>query len=318
MANMAIIRLGSGGAVDVVARGGTGGTVDVVLDVVGYFGSTTAPGATAAGQISLLSQPQRLVDTRPGTGYQGQGQPLQGLTTPRCFTVGGQAGVPATAVGVLANVTTTNDTTSGHPAGGHLTVWPAGQALPATSNLNYAPWQHAIANMAVLRLGTGGTSGQVCAIGQPGVDLVLDVVGYLAPGGTGGTVSLLSGPLRLVDTRAGSGYQGAATSLEGLGTPSRFMVAGRSGVPADAVGVLANVTTTTLTAAAHLTVWPSGQATPATSNLNYSPAEGAIANMAVVRLGTVSAGGSFGSTGSVDVIGWPGVDAIIDVVGYIK
>jgi hypothetical protein len=42
-----------------------------------------------------------------------------------------------------------------------------------------SPWQYAIANMAIIGLGTGsGATGDVCVVGAPGIDVVVDVVGY--------------------------------------------------------------------------------------------------------------------------------------------
>jgi hypothetical protein len=61
---------------------------------------------------------------------------------------------------------------------GWITLFPAGGAIPDTSNLNFDTDQYAVANLAMVPL---GDSGQVCAVGQAGTDLLLDVVGYLAP-----------------------------------------------------------------------------------------------------------------------------------------
>jgi hypothetical protein len=121
--------------------------------------------------LSLLPRPRRLVDTQPGSGYQGAGQPLRGLTDPRCYQVAGQVGVPADAVGVIANVTAV-----GFSVNGWITLFAAGDAIPDTSNLNFDTDQYAVANMAMVRLGSGGG---LCAVGQPGTHLILDVIGYL-------------------------------------------------------------------------------------------------------------------------------------------
>jgi hypothetical protein len=132
---------------------------------------TATSGPAAGGQVVLLDAPQRAVDTRPGSGLQGAGQPLAGYFAPACYQITGWAGVPEDAVGVLANVTAISP-----PAPGHLTVWPAGQPLPSASNLNYAPEQGALANMATVRLGTGG---QVCVVGAPDLHVAIDVAAYI-------------------------------------------------------------------------------------------------------------------------------------------
>jgi hypothetical protein len=124
-------------------------------------------------QLRLLPLAQRLVDTRPGSGYQGAGQPMVGLADPRCYQVAGQVGVPGDATGVLANLTAV-----GHSTDGWITAFPAGAPIPDTSNLNFDTDESAIANLALLPLGDGG---RVCAVGQTGTHLILDVVGYLQP-----------------------------------------------------------------------------------------------------------------------------------------
>ncbi len=121
-------------------------------------------------ELKLLAQPRRLVDTQPGSGYQGAGQALAGLTLPRCYQVAGQVGVPDDAVGVVANLTAV-----GYSVNGWITLFPAGSAIPDTSNLNFDTDQYAVANLAMVPLGDGG---ELCAVGQAGTHLILDVVGY--------------------------------------------------------------------------------------------------------------------------------------------
>lgn len=302
LANMAIIRLGTGGAVDVVGANGANAIIDIVGFIMPAASTETPPGATLAGQMFLLTKPERVVDTRPDSGYQGAGTPMAGFTTPRCYDV--ITGVPdmtTDASGIVANVTTTNHT----PYAAHLTIWPNGESQPATSNLNYVPQEYAQANMAIIRV---GTEFKVCVVGAPGVNVIIDVVGAYQAGAFTQT-HLLAGPVRLVDTRPNSGFQGAGTPMAGFDTPLCYDIAGQSGVPTNARGVLANVTTTTHPAGgAHLTIWPDGEQKPATSNMNYVNDEDALANMAIVRLG--------GAEGRVCVVGAPNLNVIIDVVGY--
>eukprot|EP01041_Mallomonas_annulata_P037740 gene37740-61100_t len=65
-------------------------------------------------------------------------------------------------------------------------------------------------------------------------------------------------PTRLLDTRFGIGAP--ARPLDQ--TPITVAIAGRDGVPADATGVLANVTVTEPTGSGFLTLWPSGTEMP--------------------------------------------------------
>jgi hypothetical protein len=137
---------------------------NLIVDVVGYL-------SDSAGVVTLLSQPARVVDTRAGSGYPGAGQAMLGYGSPRCFVVAGQGGVPADALGVIVNLTAI-----GYSEDGWLTLYPNGQAVPATSSLNYDLIEYAIANTAIVRV---GSSGQVCLVGSPGTNAILDVSGYL-------------------------------------------------------------------------------------------------------------------------------------------
>ena len=248
--------------------------------------------------MPLLPQPVRLVDTRTP----GQGPITNGVS--RCFGVAGQAGVPSEALGVVLNVTAT-----GYSTRGWLTLYPDGQPVPATSTLNFEPNSYAVANGVVARIGSGG---QVCVtVGTvnnvPGrTDVILDVTGYLTSA-SATQLPLLAQPQRLVDTRTVGGPLPTGTSR-------CFPVAGQGGIPADAVGVLLNVTGVSPTAPGWLTLYPSGQPVPATSTVNVDPHALAIANSAIARIGD---GGqvcvSFGT-----INGTPGrAQVILDAVGYV-
>src|SRR5262249_42754010 len=67
-------------------------------------------------------------------------------------------------------------TALGHSEDGWITLFPAGGAIPDTSNLNFDTDQYAVSNLVVVPLGDGG---QVCAVGQDGTQVIVDVVGYL-------------------------------------------------------------------------------------------------------------------------------------------
>jgi hypothetical protein len=131
------------------------------------------PTVTASDDLRVLPQPRRLVDTRPGSGNQGEGRPLTGLTDPECFQIAGQVGVPDDATALVANLTAL-----GFAEDGWVTMFPAGAAIPDTSNVNLDTGQNAIANMILVPI---GDLGQVCAVGEAGTHLLLDVVGYMQP-----------------------------------------------------------------------------------------------------------------------------------------
>jgi hypothetical protein len=125
------------------------------------------PPAPSSADLQLLSQPQRLVDTRL------LGGPAPAGST-QCYTVASQVGVPANASGVILNVTSV-----GAADFGWLTLFPAGQGVPTTSTLNFDPRTQAIANNAIVRVGSGG---QVCVnVGHGSSHVILDIAGFLTP-----------------------------------------------------------------------------------------------------------------------------------------
>lgn len=115
-------------------------------------------------------------------------------------------------------------------------------------------------------------------------------------------------PVRLLDTR--SDLPSGASRLTS-GDPMRFMVAGRGGIPADAIAVTGNLTVTGQTAGGYVTLGPVVGPSPATSTINV-PKGDTRANGVVVpldrngRLEAVYKGASGGSTAQL----------VLDVTGY--
>jgi len=92
--------------------------------------------------------------------------------TQRSFTITGQCGIPAGAQAVSFNFTVWNT-----PTTGDLRVFPAGSATPNASTLNWGAGIQALANAAVVALGSGGAI--TVQIDGPGmVDIFVDVNGY--------------------------------------------------------------------------------------------------------------------------------------------
>ena len=160
IANLVTVPVGADGQ---IAFATAAGAVDVVADVVGFYDP-------AAGDRYHPISPTRLLDSRTGTG--GWNAPL-GTGTPRPLPVAGTAPIPVEATALVANTTATSGT-----ANSFLTVFPAGTAPPATSNLNFASGQ-TIPNAMMTRLGSGGAIAYRNAAGT--VHVVLDAAGYLAP-----------------------------------------------------------------------------------------------------------------------------------------
>ena len=102
-------------------------------------------------------------------------------------------------------------------------------------------------------------------------------------------------PARVLDTRTSGGPIGAAATRS-LG------VLGLGGVPSTGVRAVAmNVTVTDGSAPSVLTVWPSGQARPVASNLNWMPGD-TRPNLVVSATGVLGAVDLYNLAGSVQVV----------------
>jgi SpoIID/LytB domain protein len=236
--------------------------------------------------------PTRVLDTRTiPAGPFGQGET-------RAIQIAGLAGVPADAVGVVLNVTAT-DTTSVS----YLTVWPRPYSRPPTSNLDWDHPGETAANLVYTALGPDGT---VLIYNNAGTaSVVIDVFCYFEPttvaGGLGFTPVT---PDRVLDTRLPTA---ALPTPAPIGTAAIRSVAvtGTPGVDPDAQAVLVNLTATAPTAFTYLTLFPTGDAQPGTSNLDVLPGA-TLANAAIGLLG----GGSLSVYNNLGT-----THAIIDVLG---
>jgi glucose/arabinose dehydrogenase len=178
VANLAIVRVGTGGRIDLY---NDAGTAHVLVDVVGWFDDGSSYGALT---------PARLMDTRGGLTVDGQfrGAGPVGARRTTALTVTGRGGVPPSGVGaVVVNVTVTAPT-----SGGFVTVYPDGQARPTTSNVNLVP-QRTTANLVVAPVGVDGRIRLYNDAGSSG--FVVDVMGWipgtpLPPSAALGAVSL--------------------------------------------------------------------------------------------------------------------------------
>jgi hypothetical protein len=181
-------------------------------------------------------------------------------------------------------------------------VWPAGSPRPLASTLNTTPGRTQ-PNLAVVKLGAGGTVALYDYQVDGGVDLVVDVVGFVRAGGQRVTATE---PQRLVDSRAGLGTA-LAPWADGESRP--IAVAGHTGVPPNATGVFLNVTATLPTGPGFATVWPAGTGRPLASNLDFVAGDN-IPNLVFVGLGT---------GGAVNLYNFGGAtDYVADVVGYVS
>ena len=125
---------------------------------------------------------------------------------------------------------------------------------------------------------------------------------------TGDLTTTAISPIRIVDTRPGAFAYGGVKVPWGAEETRSVQAAGLSTIPADAVGIVVNITALNAsTNDTFLTVFPTGSQRPAASTLNPVPGEIAF-NAATVLL----------SNGTFDVYNYSGtVDLIIDVTAYL-
>lgn len=162
-------------------------------------------------------------------------------------------------------------------AGGHLIVYPDGQARPDVSLLNFAAGQ----NVPNLMLAPAGSNGVIDFYNDSSgpVDLVVDTLGIETDGQIGDTYAPV-GPVRVLDTRNGTGAAKAAVAANGDVVVG---VAGHNGVPSDADAVLLDVVTTGTKTGGHLTAYGHGTPDPGTSNSNWSAGQ-TVSNLVFVHL----------------------------------
>lgn len=234
------------------------------------------------GLFNPTPNPVRIFDTRNAIGRPGTQPVPAGTAVP--VAVVGQAGVPPDAELVAMNVTAVNPT--GH---GFLTVWPNGEPLPNTSNLNFAPGQ-TVPNLVVARLGTGGKVNVQVSAGTAHV--LVDVVGWFGSGSTTvpGARLLTQTPERKLDTRNGIGV--VAGPVGPGATVAVQVVPPGSGV----TGVVMNLTGLESTAATFVTAYPGDKPLPNVSNLNLVPGQVRpnLVMVAVAPDGTVKLTNAFG------------------------
>ncbi|MEW2588363.1 PKD domain-containing protein [Streptomyces virginiae] len=237
--------------------------------------------------------PLRLLDTRNGTGVAKGKIPANWYTSVK---ITGQGTIPDNVTAVVLNLTATNTTDSGH-----IIASGSGRPRPETSSLNYGPGQ-TVANLVIMPVGSDGRV-NLDNVGWGSVDLIADVTGYFTPAASSGYKAL--SPTRFVDTRDGKGApKGQVAGQSSFGV----QIAGVGGVPKGATAVSLNATVTNPHEAGHLTVHPSGQATPTASNLNFTTGQ-TVANSVIVPVGPD--GRIIVRNGS-----WQPADVVIDVNGY--
>ncbi|MGP0032258.1 MAG: IPT/TIG domain-containing protein [Acidimicrobiales bacterium] len=310
-------------------------TGPVAVSVVTFGGAS--PGAAGdqftyveptSGPYSPLT-PQRICDTRAGnpSGLSGpaaqcNGPGNAGSTIPAGGTltvnVAGNFGVPSDATAAVLNVTSVNAA-----ATGYLTVFPAGEFQPGTSNVNYTKGA-VVPNLVEVGI---GTDGDIAISTRAQSDVLVDLEGYVAPtalrGAGSGLYHALPASTRLCDTRAGnpSGLSGSAAQCNGgTGNPGERLSAGGTlsvqvtgtygsdVIPAGTSAAVLNVTSVGSSARGHLIVYPRGASRPVASTVNDAAGQ-TTGNRVIVPLS---------SSGKIDIFSSSASDVVVDVSGYFS
>ena len=155
--NLAIVRLGTGGKLQLFSQTGT----NIIVDVTGWFTDATQPLSTSG--LFVPVPPQRLLDTRLGLGALGR----DGAA--RLYVAGTNVVPPQSSSAVVFNLTATEAA-----AAGFVTAFPAALAVPTASNLNVERAAETIPNLVVVR--SNGRA--VDLFSQTGTHLVGDLAGW--------------------------------------------------------------------------------------------------------------------------------------------
>lgn len=160
--NLVTVKLSPDGKVKIY---NSSGATHVIMDVAGWYNTGDA------GQLFHAVTPARALDTRIGTGGRTGQLGANSEMFLRLSTVGG---LPATGVsGVVVNATVTQPT-----AGSYMTLFPANEARPPTSNLNFVANQ-TVPNAAILKVAPDGRIKIYNLAGTTHV--IVDVAGWFGP-----------------------------------------------------------------------------------------------------------------------------------------
>ncbi|MGB8859790.1 MAG: hypothetical protein WCC60_11070 [Ilumatobacteraceae bacterium] len=296
--NLAIVRGGTGGKLTVKINGASNGTANVLVDVLGWFSSSTYDAGTPAdlnderGARLVVVNPARILDTRSSGGPLGQaaqktlqfrGASAAGTTIPN----------DASVVGALVNVTAVVPSASTFVS--VVPEMPVGP--PSTSNLNIAAGR-VQANLVLVPVGADGSIHLYNSAGN--TNLLVDVMAYLQTGAAestrAGRVIPLTSPYRALDTRQAS-FGGVPLGPDQAEDWSFGAFASSVNVAGVAVGnqaaLLGNLTNASVARQyptvgvepGFLTVYPADSPSrPVISNLN-SYEKDAVPNMALIKYG---------------------------------
>ncbi|MDA9293050.1 hypothetical protein N9Q18_01055, partial [bacterium] len=238
--------------------------------------------------------PIRILDTRIDAGIKRLWVETAFSIDPVTNTgVAAAAGVdPDQITAVIVNMTMVNA-----GARGFGTVWPTGAERLETSINNVEFDGHTRPNLVITPL---GLDNKISVYGSTTADVVLDVLGVFVESGptTTGRFESLD-PVRAFDSRKPGDAEFTADSAQTIDLTM-------AGVPAEATGVVLNVTAIRSLARGYYRVWAAGEPPPEHSNLNVLAANYNAGNQVISGV----------TDGKIDVYSSAGGGMTIDVTGY--
>ncbi len=151
----------------------------VVAITLGAGGINIARATIGSGERTsfVAITPCRLADTRPGiTENVGTRNTPIGPDGTFTLTAHGANGLCTTPIPTGATALSLNVTAVGPTAATYLTIYPAGAALPTTSNLNPTPGQPPVPNAVTVDINALGQFSIFNKFGS--VNVIVDIVGY--------------------------------------------------------------------------------------------------------------------------------------------
>lgn len=289
VANSAIVKAGSGGAISLYVSDNT----DVLIDVAGYYTNNTA----VSNLVYYPLTPCRVVDTRIDYRLPGPfGPPSMATRETRRFRF------PTSPCTVPQGASAYSMTITAVPQGAlqFLTAWPAGGPQPNVSSIN-SPAGRVLANSVILPASADGSI-DVFAFNQ--TDFIIDINGYFAPDdGVNGQFYFPITQCRASDSTVSGGIY-TDNTVRTISIPT---AAGCTGIPVSARGYALNVTALPSgSPMPFVTAYPTGQNRPNASILNAFEGQ-IVTNSAIIPAG---------AGGAIDVYAYRRTHLVVEVSGY--
>jgi len=299
VANSAIVRAGTGGAISVYSPSST----DILIDIAGYFTDNPA----VSNLVYYPLTPCRVIETRaayrPQTGPFGPPSlPAKQARTFR-FPQSPDCQIPAGAAAY--SVTLTVVPPAPLP---FLTAWPAGGQQPNVSSIN-SPNGRILANSVIV---PASPDGSISLYAFEATDAIVDINGYFAPDNGTGLFYFPVTQCRVSHTNDGS-FTGSFGPPIFTDQTSRTIPITAStkcpGVPASAKAYALNATVIPNgSSMPFLTIWPSGQPQPNASVINAFEGQ-TVSSGFIVPAGT---------NGSVDIFAFRQTHVVLEMAGYFS